>query len=195
MHGNGSEPHQTIWQHGPGPRRALARLYFFAIAIILIVGMALAFYAIFGPARDTRGPWVSVAPLTEIRNGGGVWYDDRVGVFVVVSGPQLVAFSAADTASPERVYYCPSSRWFETPTSGSKFDHFGFYREGSVARGLDRVPARAENGVVSIRPSERSVGPPVPQTDGAGRAGPSCTANAYSINAATGRWEPILNAS
>jgi hypothetical protein len=190
MNGNGHRPAETVWQpHGRGGRRALARLYLFAAAIIGLVGIGLAFYAIFGPARAPAGPWVSVASVTQVRDAGGVWYDEPHGVFVVISGPRIVAFSAGDTASPERVYFCPSSGWFETPGSGSKFDRLGFFREGRIQRGLDRVPARIEGSLVSIRPSGRTLGPRAPATDGSGKLGPSCADRAdYSFNAASGQW-------
>ena len=190
MNGNGHRPAETVWQpHGSGGRGALFRLYVLGGVVIAFVMVALGAYAVFGPARGTPGAWVTVASLTQIRDAGGVWYDNQHGVFVVNSGTQLVAFSAADNASPERVYFCPSSGWFETLTSGSRFDHLGFYREGSVQRGLDRIPARVEAGTVSIRPSERTFGPKAPETDGGGRLGPSCADRAdYSVNAATGRF-------
>lgn len=194
MSGNGSAPHETIWQGGRRSRRALARLYLFAIGIICVVGIALAFYAIFGSTDRTSGPWVTVASVSSVP-ADGVLFDATHDVFVVMSGPQIVALTAADPASPERVYYCPSSGWFEAPTSGSRFDHFGFYREGSVARGLDRVRVRQASGAIQIRPSDRAAGPIAPLTDGAGARGPACVGGPYSVNAATGRWVPIRNAS
>jgi hypothetical protein len=192
VNGNGHRPADTVWQPHARGRSALARLYLFAAAIIGLVGIGLAFYAIFGPARAPGGAWVTVASVAQIRDGGGVLFDEPHGAFIVVSGPQIVAFSATDTASPERVYFCPSSGWFEALGSGSKFDHFGFYRAGRVQRGLDRVPARIENGAVTIRPSDRTLGPRAPATDGAGPLGPSCADRAgYSVNAATGRFVQV----
>jgi hypothetical protein len=150
----------------------LARLYFFTGAIIVLVVLASFYYAVFG-GFHFGGGWVTVGSLAEVRSQG-VAFDRSVNVFVVADSEPLIAVIGEDPHLGERVYYCPSSGWFQTPNGGSKFDHRGFYRLGPAPRGLDRAALRIEHGLVSVNRSQRAAGPARGLTDGGQPAGPGC---------------------
>lgn len=116
---------------------------------------------------------------------GGPPYYDPVGRFYVVPYPAadlgqarrsyrgsvlvgmesgFVALSQACTHLGCRVPWCSSSRWFECPCHGSRFDAAGEQRAGPAPRGMDRygVTVRGNQVVVDTRVTYR--GPP-PGTD------------------------------
>jgi hypothetical protein len=149
----------------------LARLYLSAGAIIVVIVLAAFYYAVFG-GFHFGGGWVAVGSLAEVRRQG-VAFDRTVNVFVVADSEPLIAVIGEDPHAGERVYYCPSSGWFQAQ-NGSKFDHRGFYRVGLAPRGLDRAAVRVEHGLVSVNRSQRADGPARGLTDGGEPAGPGC---------------------
>ena len=174
MIGNGQKPEQPVSQpHNRRTRRRLARLYFFAAAIIGVIVVGAAAYAVFGGIHFGGG-WVTVGSTADVRRDG-VFYDRSVNAFVIDDDSgELIAMIAEDPHAGERVYYCPSSGWFQSPTGGSTFDHRGYYRLGPAPHGLDRVQVRVEHGFVSVDVSQRAPGPARGLTDERPAAGPSC---------------------
>jgi cytochrome b6-f complex iron-sulfur subunit len=59
-----------------------------------------------------------------------------------------------------RVPYCGSSKWFECPCHGSKYNGAGEYRLGPAPRGLDRCKLEITEGNVVVDTSEVILGPP-----------------------------------
>jgi len=173
VHGNGHRPAQTVAQpHGMRAQRRLARLYLFAGAIIAVVAVAAAFYAVFG-GFHFGGGWVTVGPLADVQRGG-VFYDRTVNAFVIADSGEMIAVLAENPHGGERIYYCPSSGWFQSPAEGSTFDHRGYYRLGPAPRGLDRVQVRTEHGFVLVYVSARAPGPARGLTDQRPARGPRC---------------------
>ena len=59
-----------------------------------------------------------------------------------------------------RVPYCASSKWFECPCHGSKYNGAGEYQLGPAPRGMDRFKLEIVDGVVVVDTSEVVLGPP-----------------------------------
>ena len=59
-----------------------------------------------------------------------------------------------------RVPFCGSSKWFECPCHGSKYNFAGEYQLGPAPRGMDRFKVTLENGNVFVDTSEVVLGPP-----------------------------------
>ena len=59
-----------------------------------------------------------------------------------------------------RVPYCNSSRWFECPCHGSKYNGAGEYQLGPAPRGMDRFSIEIADGNVVVDTSEVILGPP-----------------------------------
>ena len=188
MNGNGSRAHETVWQqHGRPRRRALKSLYLLAGSVVVVIGLAAFYYAVFGGVH-LGGGWVTVGSLSDVKHHG-IAFDRRVDVFIVADSDALIAFRAVSPHLGERVYYCETSGWFESADGVSKFDRHGFYREGPALRGLDRVAVRQEHGFVSVDPSQRAPGPPPTVTDGGQPLGQYCSGpNPSSVDPKTGRW-------
>jgi hypothetical protein len=189
--GNGSRAREVVWeQHGTrGRRRALVRLYLLAGSLIFVVALSAGAYAVFGPFK-AGGSWTVVGTISDIRHRE-VSFDDRLQVFIVATNDDLVAFADTDPASRERVYFCPSSGWFESPSGSSKFDGHGFYREGPAGQGLARVSAREEHGFVTVNASLRSPGAPASANDGSEPSGRYCREGFYRTDDKTGSWQPL----
>jgi cytochrome b6-f complex iron-sulfur subunit len=58
-----------------------------------------------------------------------------------------------------RVPWCQSSQWFECPCHGSKYNRWGEWTGGPAPRGLDRFPARIENGNLVVSTGQIITGP------------------------------------
>ncbi|MEE8600829.1 ubiquinol-cytochrome c reductase iron-sulfur subunit [Euzebya tangerina] len=74
-----------------------------------------------------------------------------------------------------RVPWCESSRWFECPCHGSRYNRWGEYEFGPAPRGLDRFPVTLTDGNVFVDTSTIVTGPT--QTGGVlgePAAGPNC---------------------
>ncbi len=59
-----------------------------------------------------------------------------------------------------RVPFCNSSKWFECPCHGSKYNFAGEYRLGPAPRGLDRFHIAIDGDQVIVDTSEIVLGPP-----------------------------------
>ena len=59
-----------------------------------------------------------------------------------------------------RVPYCSSSKWFECPCHGSKYNGAGEYQLGPAPRGMDRFKLEITDGNVVVDTSEVVLGPP-----------------------------------
>lgn len=59
-----------------------------------------------------------------------------------------------------RVPFCASSKWFECPCHGSKYNGAGEYELGPAPRGMDRFSITVTDGVVVVDTSEVQLGPP-----------------------------------
>ena len=60
-----------------------------------------------------------------------------------------------------RVPFCGSSKWFECPCHGSKYNEAGEYQSGPAPRGMDRFKVQVDDkGNVSVDTSEVINGPP-----------------------------------
>jgi cytochrome b6-f complex iron-sulfur subunit len=59
-----------------------------------------------------------------------------------------------------RVPYCGSSKWFECPCHGSKYNGAGEYKLGPAPRGMDRFKLEITDGNVVVDTSEVILGPP-----------------------------------
>lgn len=60
-----------------------------------------------------------------------------------------------------RVPFCGSSKWFECPCHGSKYNEAGEYRLGPAPRGMDRFKLTVDDsGNVLVNTSEVILGPP-----------------------------------
>lgn len=138
----------------------------------------------------------SASALAERLRSTRTPYYDPVGGFYVVQYPaadlaaaaasypaiELAAmeqgFVALDQACPHagcHVPFCATSKWFECPCHGSRFDEVGDLRRGPAPRGLDRYELRVEGGEVVVDTRRRIYGPP-PGVDTTHQppAGPHC---------------------
>jgi cytochrome b6-f complex iron-sulfur subunit len=76
-----------------------------------------------------------------------------------------------------RVPFCTSSKWFECPCHGSKYNNAGEYQLGPAPRGLDRFGMEVVNGTVVVDTSTIKLGPPRgTNTTGQPQEGPFCVA-------------------
>ncbi len=78
-----------------------------------------------------------------------------------------------------RVPFCSSSKWFECPCHGSKYNNAGEYKLGPAPRGLDRFVMTVVDGNVTVDTSTIKLGPPRgTNTTGQPQEGPFCVATA-----------------
>jgi cytochrome b6-f complex iron-sulfur subunit len=59
-----------------------------------------------------------------------------------------------------RVPFCNSSKWFECPCHGSKYNNAGEYKLGPAPRGLDRFQMAIVDGSIIVDTSTIKLGPP-----------------------------------
>jgi len=59
-----------------------------------------------------------------------------------------------------RVPFCTSSKWFECPCHGSKYNFAGEYQLGPAPRGLDRFKVTVDGDQVIVDTSQTVLGPP-----------------------------------
>jgi len=59
-----------------------------------------------------------------------------------------------------RVPFCGSSKWFECPCHGSKYNQAGEYELGPAPRGMDRFRVSVTDGVLFVDTSVVVLGPP-----------------------------------
>jgi cytochrome b6-f complex iron-sulfur subunit len=76
-----------------------------------------------------------------------------------------------------RVPFCGSSKWFECPCHGSKYNEAGEYQLGPAPRGMDRFKVTIDGGEILVDTSEPITGP-ARGTDTIGEPpqGPFCVA-------------------
>jgi cytochrome b6-f complex iron-sulfur subunit len=74
-----------------------------------------------------------------------------------------------------RVPFCDTSKWFECPCHGSKYNQVGEYKLGPAPRGMDRFPITLEGEELVVDTSTVILGPPRgTDTTGRGIEGPFC---------------------
>lgn len=56
--------------------------------------------------------------------------------------------------------WCTSSRWFENPCHGERYDRWGEWMDGPSPRGLDRYRSRVEDGRMIVALAAFLAGPP-----------------------------------
>jgi cytochrome b6-f complex iron-sulfur subunit len=113
-----------------------------------------------GELQDTQGP---------VYNGAGRFYIVPWDGNVIADADYLTAGVTADGIMPLyqrcvhlgcRVPFCGSSKWFECPCHGSKYNEAGEYKLGPAPRGMDRFRITVEGGNVLVDTSEVILGPP-----------------------------------
>jgi cytochrome b6-f complex iron-sulfur subunit len=86
---------------------------------------------------------------------------DPEGVYAdITGGTQLMAIYQKCVHLGCRVPWCNSSRWFECPCHGSRYNRWGEYEFGPAPRGLDRFPVSLnDSGLVQVDTSQVITGP------------------------------------
>ena len=143
-----------------GTRRGQALLWFLVtLGVVGVISGAVVAITASRTDKHALGPgWVRAATLAEVRTEGVV-YVASADAFVVANGADPLALSALNPHLGERVLFCPTSDWFESPGDGSKFDRFGNYGLGPSPRGLDRIAITILDGAVWIDPTAVTPGP------------------------------------
>jgi cytochrome b6-f complex iron-sulfur subunit len=59
-----------------------------------------------------------------------------------------------------RVPFCQTSKWFECPCHGSKYNAAGEYQLGPAPRGMDRFKVTVSGDAVTVDTSQVVIGPP-----------------------------------
>ena len=74
-----------------------------------------------------------------------------------------------------RVPWCETSKWFECPCHGSRYNRWGEYQFGPAPRGLDRFPTEVRDGNIFVNTGQVVTGPTrTTQALGEPAAGPNC---------------------
>jgi cytochrome b6-f complex iron-sulfur subunit len=74
-----------------------------------------------------------------------------------------------------RVPFCGSSKWFECPCHGSKYNRVGEKKAGPAPRGLDRFAIIVAGDSLTINTGDIEIGPPIgTNTTGQQQEGPLC---------------------
>jgi cytochrome b6-f complex iron-sulfur subunit len=167
------------------PVKSLSRRDFFRRSLLTSL---LVFGAQFGGAtiaflwpnlRGGFGSLVDAGNINDLKaeiNSSGVAYNGTGRFYVVAYNghPSGDIDYAAEGVSAEgimplyqrcvhlgcRVPYCNSSRWFECPCHGSKYNGAGEYQLGPAPRGMDRFMLEITDGNVVVDTSEVILGPP-----------------------------------
>lgn len=179
-----ARPDQAIVPGGPKP---VTRRDFFRGALI---GSVLVFGAEFGMGTiaflwpNLRGGFGSKIPAgnlndikSEIESANGQPVYNGTGRFYLVAWNGSVSATADYAAEGVtaggimslyqrcvhlgcRVPWCQSSKWFECPCHGSKYNGAGEYQLGPAPRGMDRFKMTLDGDVVTVDTSEIVLGPP-----------------------------------
>lgn len=136
----------------PPPRTGRRRSLIFLV--VLLLGLPLAF--VIRSALDDG--WREVASLEALEENE-VIYVPPVQVFLVHADPPL-ALSAVSSHLDEPIAYCREASTFMELAHGSKWDRFGYYLDGPAPRGMDRVASRIVGGVMEIKVTNVTNGPP-----------------------------------
>ena len=128
--------------------------------------------------------------LGQIADGGGrleypagrlymVAYDaskDSDGVYAELNGesPAMAIYQKCVHLGC-RVPWCETSKWFECPCHGSRYNRWGEYQFGPAPRGLDRFPTEVRDGNIFVNTGQVVTGPTrTTQALGEPAAGPNC---------------------
>jgi cytochrome b6-f complex iron-sulfur subunit len=102
--------------------------------------------------------------------------NDPEGVYAdITNGASVMAIYQKCVHLGCRVPWCDSSRWFECPCHGSRYNRWGEYEFGPAPRGLDRFPVELQDGNVFVNTGQIVTGPS--RTGGTlnePQAGPNC---------------------
>jgi cytochrome b6-f complex iron-sulfur subunit len=186
-----------------GPRKAVSRRDFFrrsllsslAVVTTAFGGATLAF--LWPNLKGGFGSVIDAGSLDDIKSqiqAGGQPVYNGTGRFYIVPWAGR-ATSDADYATEQvtaegimplyqrcvhlgcRVPFCASSKWFECPCHGSKYNQAGEYQLGPAPRGMDRFKVTVEGGSVMVDTSQVILGPPRgTDTIGEPPQGPFCVA-------------------
>jgi len=154
------------------PTRRRSLLISFVAFLAVLVGVAIV--RLSSSDSSPGAGWVRAGSIEEVRAEGVVFLPELPG-YVIAEPPRTpITLLARSPHLGERIVYCPSSRWFEDPAHGAKFDRLGNYVLGPASRGLDRLATIVRDGVVWVNPNEITLGPPRGGHD-ARPAGPFCS--------------------
>jgi cytochrome b6-f complex iron-sulfur subunit len=168
----------------------------FAASLAGVATSAVDYVATALSARQGKSYTLGAAEQLRRHLAAGTPYYDPVGGFYVVAYPEVdltaareaytgdelaamehgfVALDQACTHLGCRVPFCPTSKWFECPCHGSRYNGVGEQRRGPAPRGLDRYELTVVDGQVVVDTRHKTLGPP-PGTDTTGQApaGPHC---------------------
>ena len=130
----------------------------------LLLGASLLLSALIAAAMVfgfmTSGDPETVSVSFEDLQEQEVIYLEKEHVFVVFNETEPLALSDDSQHVGDTVIFCESSRLFESPAHGEKFDIRGRYFGGPAARGLARYPVRLEGDLVLIDTTKEIEGPP-----------------------------------
>jgi cytochrome b6-f complex iron-sulfur subunit len=170
----------------PKPVKAVSRRDFFRRSLLVSLGM---FGAIFGAAtlgflwpnlKGGFGSLINAGPLADIKaeiqdtgqpayNGTGRFYlvpydgspsGDVDYTLEGVTQEGVMPLYQRCVHLGCRVPFCNSSKWFECPCHGSKYNVAGEYQLGPAPRGMDRFKITIVNGNVLVDTSTVVLGPP-----------------------------------
>ena len=144
------------------------------LQILVLAGLAtvlLAAVAV-GWARDANS-WQSVGRWRDVSVAKPL-YNEDLHVFISKGPAGPLVLSARGPWQAEKVDFCLTSKLFEAPKSGSKFDRYGRYYGGPAPRGMTRFPIRIEDGVIYIQHQHPIEGPPRDGPEPLEPSGPFC---------------------
>jgi Rieske Fe-S protein len=122
-------------------------------AFLFIAGAAL----VLGVA--TNGEELPHVALSDLREHGVLHLEEHQ-VFVVHHDGEFLALSDDAQHIGDRVHFCESSKLFQSPAHGEKFDILGRYLGGPARRGLDRYGTREDGDRLYVLLNDRQAGPP-----------------------------------
>jgi cytochrome b6-f complex iron-sulfur subunit len=146
-----------------------------ALGTVLVVEAAWTTYDLLNPkSAGGFGGVVEAGGVSEFPEGAVRYFQN--GKFYVTSvESELHALYQKCPHLGCRVPFCSTSRRFECPCHGSKFNLAGEYIEGPTPRGMDRFPVTIDGDKVLVDTGDVLEGPPRGvQTVPSEAAGPSC---------------------
>lgn len=150
-----------------------------AVAAVALVSV------VFFIGLDPGGPFETVGPETAVRAAVAgeprrVCLDgEQPCVWLTIVDGELLALSTSGPLREERgrlgVRWCPSSGYFGSDNSGSRFDPAGLVAAGPAPRGLDRYRIVVSDSTVRVDFAAARTGRPAHITDDVRPpAGPDC---------------------
>jgi hypothetical protein len=91
-------------------------------------------------------------PVSDLPEGVSAATLQVTPAFLYRHGSNVLALRPFAPDSPVPVAWCPAQRFFEDPSTGSKFRPNGDYLAGPADRGLDRISSTVVGGVLQIAP-------------------------------------------